>query len=94
MWYLFGTSKLTHVVNFIKYTRGPWTAAPARIKVIELETGCQQIFLHAKNCQNWLWENASVQSHIFNPKAYFSVKLFGVRTLEYKAASSVVFTTG
>ena len=39
-----------------------------------------------------LWENASVQSHIFNPKGSIS-RLFRVKTLDNKAVSSVVFTT-
>ena len=44
---------------------------PALIKVIELETGCINKYFHMQKIVKTgviLWENASVQSQIFNPK--------------------------
>ena len=59
----------------------------------------QQIFLNAKNIQNWCYfmgkRTVCVQSlTFFAQKALFSTQFFGVKMLDYKAVSSVIFTTG
>ena len=78
------------------FTRGPWTATPALIKVIE--TGrinkyfCMQKILKIGVI---LWENAvCVQSLTFlAQKALFSAQFFGVKMLDYKGVSSVILPT-
>ena len=58
----------------------------------------QQIFLHAKNIQNWCHfmgkRTVCVQSlTFFAQKALFSTQFFGVKMLDYKGVSSVILPT-
>ena len=59
----------------------------------------QKIFLHAKYIQNWCHikgkRTVCVQRLTFiAQKALFSIQFLGVKTLGYKAVSSVIFATG
>ena len=54
----------------------------------------QQIFLRAKNIQNFFSfmgkHSVCAKSHIFNPKALISIQFFGVKRSDYKTVSSVI----
>ena len=78
-------------------TRGPWTATPALIKVIE--TGQINKYFYMQKIFKTgviLWENAQcVQSlTFFAQEALFSTQFFGVKMLDYKAVSNVTSDTG